>query len=1016
MNLKTHKIIVSIALTLVLCTGAALLAQALFQAFTGDVTGTVTVTPPEKVDGSTVYVKVATEADLIKATKDEIYNSPEDISDAAKRVIILLTEDITLTQDLLITRDCHLDLGSKTLDTGDHAVTVYHTYTGAYVIANGTLSGTINVNTPNAAVLIDEDSVNKDALTANVTAASAEAVRNAALSMVAAHLTNVLDDHGIYGMLTAGCTLPDFTTIYGCAHQNGCCFLAEDPDLPYWFFGYDGLKFTYETTAADGVETLSATVTYDGASTKQDFIIHKVTTAEEQSKAAAAIVLKELSPFYVEASGEYNFSTPVLLPSKVALGQTTNVEMTYTTTAGTLSGNKYSPAESDGNLTINGSTTIDTSGSISEVEETDYTKANRVIKELFGGGIVIQKEINSGVVSYTEQSLAYDPADFPAEYEISEITFALINNDEFGDYEIKDGVLRVRKNAAGDTYEGAPEEHSLVKVFLQATVLMHKDTANEVAITISIPITCKDVQDPGGQVAQFLPYYYFFNRMFTEVTSGNYTYTTFRMPTQYVSGNPQIMFYVVDPNTANADGGYTFIDATTQTTYSFLTVAKDGDEWVFTIDPEKIGLTDQEVIFGYGYKFSDDSGYEIFSYKDGATGKYSKLVVPGVVNKGNVDTEGFGDIPNPALYEFIYKIYHSEDETYEAATDYILASRLTHEVNLKADATNDGWADTDNIVLNFEGKQATFVTSVPANADYDPFEGLELLDNALSINLANSGITVEELQYVAGMENLQYLNLSNNGFKDGNNFTPDENSNVVAPLVPLTKLKELHLENNTLYDLSYLQDLESLETAYVYGNYPTVTIFGDGFLSFIDDLLTGVVQGIYGSEGTVNIATFSAICYKTDIYNTVVNGTPQLFSPSADGSNAYMGLMNIEYQDKLAQNASIELIFANMSKDPEMYGLDKHELYCYTLSRNGTLSQQQTTHTNSISFEYEGDATTATEFSLVYHDFVSTDQYKEGEGALETSKTVAIEFTVKFKFKVTRVDANGNPIVETPTT
>lgn len=1010
---KTNKIIVSIALTLVLCTGAALLAQAFFQAFTKDVTGNVTVTPPEKVDGSTVYVKVATEADLIKATKDEIYNSPEDISDDTKRVIILLTEDITLTQDLLITRDCHLDLGSKTLDTGDHTITVYHTYTGAYVIANGTLNGTINVNTPNAAVLIDEDSVNKDALTANVTAASAEAVRNAALSMVAAHLTNVLDDHGIYGMLTAGCTLPDFTAIYGCAHQNGCCFLAEDPDLPYWFFGYDGLKFTYETTAADGVETLSATVTYDGASTTQDFIIHKVTTAEEQSKAAAAIVLKELSPFYVEASGEYNFSTPVLLPSKVALGQTTNVEMTYTTTAGTLSGNKYSPAESDGNLTINGSTTVDTSGSISEVEETDYTRANRVIKELFGGGIVIQKEINSGVVSYTEQSLAYDPADFPAEYEISEITFALINNDEFGDYEIKDGVLRVRKNAAGDTYEGAPEEHSLVKVFLQATVLMHKDTANEVAITISIPITCKDVQDPGGQVAQFLPYYYFFNRMFTEVTSGNYTYTTFRMPTQYVSGNPQITFYVVDPNTANADGGYTFIDATTQTTYSFLTVAKDGDEWVFTIDPEKIGLTDQEVIFGYGYKFSDDSGYEIFSYKDGAAGKYSKLVVPGVVNKGNVDTEGFGDIPNPALYEFIYKIYHSEDETYEAATDYILASRLTHEVNLKADATSDGWADTDNIVLNFEGKQATFVTPV-ADEDYDPFEGLELLDNALSINLANSGITVDEFQYVAGMENLQYLNLANNGYTDGNGF--NVNTDIIAPLTGLANLKELHLENNTIYDFSSLSDFASLEKAYVYGNSPSVSV---GW-AFLDNILTGVVRQIYGSTGAINTATFATMYPGTTIYNK--NQTTP-FAPADDAASEYSAFNNIEYQNKLPIGADISQIWKASNiviedlavtnyvpsevdanpYNPSTYGIAFKSESAYTYV-DGAQTNNAYGFANYITFEIPAGTTlqTAESFILVYHNFVAETPSGWGQQKLGFS------FEVRYEFPVERIPAENN--------
>ena len=1037
MKFKTHKIIVSIALTLVLCTGAALLAQALFQAFTGDVDGTVTVTPPAA--GNAIYVSVATEAELIAATKDATYNANNPYSQATTRKIVQLTEDITLNSDLLITLDCHIDLGTHTLDTNGYTVTVFHTYTGAFVIANGKLissktvtddqggvtpvNGSLVINTPNAAVLVDT-SVTTTNMNAVQESISEEQVRLAALSMVCAYLSNTLD-HGIYGWLgaqDAQCTLPNYTGI-GCdAHANGCCFTVGEPDLPYWFFGYRyrDLSITYQVNSdnvwVNGENTLTATVTFGTSETEsenvstQSFIVHKLaeddTTA--QASAAAAIVLKELSPF-LDETGKYNFSTPILLPSKVSLGDV-DVTMSYSTTGGTLNGTKYSPVENGGNLTVNG-VQVDTTGNITSVEETDYTRANRVIKELFGGGIIIQKTASG----YTSQSLAYDLANFPPEYDIQSIEFDLINNLEYHDYEIVDNVLRV-------TTDGAPESH-FVNVMLQAVVHMHEDDENEdndVAISISVPIRCQVDQQISNQVDQFLPYYYYFNRLFTETTSGNYTYTSFSMPDQYVDGKAKIAFYVVDPDTANDQGGYTFILATDPAVtqkYPFLTVTHENGEWNFTIDPEKIGLNDQQVIFGYGYTFNSETpieNYEKFSYANGADGKYSVLTVPGVVNKGNVDTEGFGDIPNPALYEFIYKIYHSEDEEYDADTDYIYASRLTHEVNMKADATNDGWADTDNIVLNFEGKQATFVTPV-ADEDYDPFEGLELLDNALSINLANSGITVSELQYVAGMENLQYLNLANNGLVDGTNF--NANNEFISTLTTLENLKELHLENvenddgtitnpNVIYDFTALSDFQSLEKAYVYGNAPTITLIG---WEPIDNLLTDVVRLLYGSEGAINTAIFSTIYVNTEVYNTTdENGVPVLFAPSEDAASEFSALMNLQYQDKLLQGLDIGLIYQGLSDSPDAYGIPVKKETIYTLYADGSgLSDAPEEHRNYITFSYTGnDPNTATEIVLIYHNYVSVDGYQDGW----QTKTVAFDYTVEFKFPITRVDENGTPI------
>ena len=1099
---RANKIIVSIALALVLCTGAALLAQAFFQAFTKDATGNVTITPPSKAetDISIYYVKVATEAELIEATKDVTYNSNKPYSEAVttvdtqadeegednengengenvengendapdeggattgqpslapnSRCIILLTADIKLNSDLLITRDCHIDLGMHTLDTNGYKVTVFHTYTGAFVISNGTITstktttvgdttnsvpGALIVNTPNAAVMLDTSVTigtansknlvtvtNRNDFSGDDGAAKRTAqealVRKAALSMICAHLSNNLGEYGIYGLLNSdNCQLPVYSE-FGCDHDNGCCFTVGDPDLPYWFFGYHDLKITYTTkTNADGSETLTATVVYgtneepEANKSSVDFVVHDLTgNTTAMKKAAACIVIKSLD---MDGDGNYSFSTPVLLPKKIYLSGTTSVDMKYSTSpegAYNATTSIYTPSEQEGgslsffpeDFTNDDSISIDTISSITAVTENDYTKANRVIQYLFGGSIVITKDNDT----YSSQSLLY-PDEIKTQYGITGITFTLSNNDEFHDYEIytnsegKQETLRVTQDQNGNVI-GAPENR-FDSVTLIASVTMQSGTV----VSIGVPIRCQMGNNNSNQVDLFLPYFYYFNRLFIETTSGNNTYKTFRMPNVHPSGKPWIQFVVVNKQVNDATGEVTYSrtepDANNVIDLGYLRIWFDTntDEWVFEISPEEIGLADREVILAYNYKFSE-SATSWSHFPENQTNDLSNntlLTVPGVVNKNNLEESaqnpytGFGDIPNENLYEFLYSIYHSEvydESTYDSDADYILASRLKYEVDMKENATADGWEVTSNIILNFEGKHATFVNPY-SNADFDPFEGLELLDNVLSINLKNSGITIEELQYVAGMENLKYLNLASNNLSDGSDFNSEPD--VLGQLSALTHLEVLHLEDNVLYDFTFLSELPALQKAYVYDNSPGINWFDGGILELIDTTLTTALRDTYGSTGAVNVAEYSSICHRVKIYNTSAT-TP--FSPDLGGANDFSSLANLEYQDKIPHDADIDAICRDMQDELGAYGIASNVHTCKVLVKGVPTGTDQYL-INRIQFLSEQDSYGNEYIILRYYNHVAVDNYKGSSNAAPMQ--VAVEYSIDFRYPVTRL-------------
>ncbi len=67
---------------------------------------------------------------------------------SAVRRIIKLTNDITLSNNVVITADCHIDLSGYTLDIGDYSITFRHGYNGLTEIKGGTIKFSDTLDAP----------------------------------------------------------------------------------------------------------------------------------------------------------------------------------------------------------------------------------------------------------------------------------------------------------------------------------------------------------------------------------------------------------------------------------------------------------------------------------------------------------------------------------------------------------------------------------------------------------------------------------------------------------------------------------------------------------------------------------------------------------------------------------------------------------------------------------------------------------------------------------------------------
>ena len=71
------------------------------------------------------------------------YNSDVNYSDVSTRKTLLLTSDITLKGDVLVNRDCHINLNGKKIDLNGHDLNIKNHYEGVFALYNGSIIDTV---------------------------------------------------------------------------------------------------------------------------------------------------------------------------------------------------------------------------------------------------------------------------------------------------------------------------------------------------------------------------------------------------------------------------------------------------------------------------------------------------------------------------------------------------------------------------------------------------------------------------------------------------------------------------------------------------------------------------------------------------------------------------------------------------------------------------------------------------------------------------------------------------------
>ncbi len=312
---------------------------------------------------------------LFAAVKAESYNDGAPVSQngSVSRRTLLLTADISLPADLLVSADVSLDLGGHDLILNGYTLTFRHTYAGALTVRNGRVilsagqTGGILADTPRAAVLFEGVTVGTLSESGDFTAATGSFLRVISTdpAFVAAHFFSkvaaaLADESTLLRSLPEADSLtgktgftPDLFWVapgYCTAHPDSpCSLLLSDADLPLHEYGYPGVTVAYtgdsvisgqgrRLSAGDG--TLCAVVTVDGGEGETtfscEFPLHAPDLSTLSARASAALTLagRVLSRYRGTVSGEETVWTGLVLNRDTYLPRTfgalPDVRLSYT--------------------------------------------------------------------------------------------------------------------------------------------------------------------------------------------------------------------------------------------------------------------------------------------------------------------------------------------------------------------------------------------------------------------------------------------------------------------------------------------------------------------------------------------------------------------------------------------------------------------------------------------------------------------------------------------------------------
>lgn len=930
---------------------------------------------------------------FVSATISSKFNDSAIVSD--KRMTVRLASDIVLAYDFTLTADVNIDLNGYGLYTNGNKLGINHFYSGVFNIYNGKIAGvgkgeTLRISTPNAYIAIE--TVIFDNITVEIMEANSDRIFDGAELIIADAIAGgkralSLDDEARLNR-NRYCALHDIV-----ADDHNCRYVCNDIDLPKNLYA-SGAVITYISSNSDVVSAsgkvnnsgltgfvninLQAIITYNSQSRSVNYILHVYDPNSAAADTAAVIeAIEELEIYYYKGDSVntgivelYNITEPLLV-SRYSFGN--GKELVYETldaaevvidSSKLLKGDNFAKpptaAESGYVMTLTDDVkklkigtvsgdfwqVINVNGQNSQAINDNYAAAIKIARELYGDEIVITERVRDEelgnadgktyVNGFSSKVLTYNTTEYANKYGVQTIDYALLNNAD-ATYEIDSAGRLQIKNA-----NYAPNE--LQKVTLK---MRFEFKTEPITVSVNIPIRYDPQNEgDGNNIAKFLPYYNYFDRLLLSLTGGR-TFEDFEMPFGYGMDGAVYYYEVYNTDgTANTDlldiklkyfANQAEVILTREETAALSgaeiqeIMLSGSAKWQIKFNREKLPVYDSIVKLRYRYKFFD---YTSEWYGNDANLYESELNVKGVIKAS--------DMPDAELYKYIYDCTRPNKYSPEYVADsnmMIVTSWLDNAFRngAKVNAVDlSGGKINDAAAINSHGKSVTSI------------KGLEYVKNLESLNLASSGIVKNsDIDIIRRITGLKSLNLDNNGLYDRSTGTlglpSGSNNNVLNKLQDLIRLEKLHLENNAFYYFTGLNGIPSLKEVCVYGNKHT-----SSWSAF-----TPILNTLYGTDGMVNRSLYGKLSSAGVIVRNVSEN--EGFSQLAD-NDVMEKLESIEYQRKLPIGLAIDKAYEGLSRNPRDYGIEN-------MGNTPWLGSQKD---DAIEFVPVGEATTATKFIIRY--------------------------------------------------
>ena len=562
---KKIGIILSVVFIALLISTISVYAYIRSSAGNKDINGSSTITTNN-------VIEVASFTELFTNGTDTIYNNKDNISATSTRKVLKLTADITLSSDLVLTKDIQIDLNNHTLNLNNYVLTFKHGYAGTSGIYKGTVEtglvttgeskGQIVVDLVKSGFIANNITYKKNNVGSNeanvITIISIDEKYTAysALYMVGKALNSslnknpVFEDYLTVSDNTFALTVDKFLPSIFCKTSNSteyCAYVYKDLDLPFYYLS-SNIQITYSSTnptalsnrgnveITDNATNVTLTATVSSTDFASDysvsFNLHLVKIADAATKAVVAKTLIEsyLAPYYhneplilqeeeVFDTYYYGFPHAIDLPKSAFDGTITyaysvtdysNSPVLGRITDGSVA--YFEPSSSCYHLIING----DSYNMYSTYVSTKESAAYLILNHLYGGAIIYDKTYNElalQTVSTINVGTNTVVKNLLTEHGVSAINYQIkASSDAETYYSITNNVLTINTGVV------PPDKSEYITV-----TFTFSDTT-----TVSIDVYVEYLDSTGSILSSFLTYYNIY-----DPTVPSEMMTTFTMPFAY---------------------------------------------------------------------------------------------------------------------------------------------------------------------------------------------------------------------------------------------------------------------------------------------------------------------------------------------------------------------------------------------------------------------------------------------------------------------------------------------------